>query len=154
MKSTGHAKIRWSARNVVLVAGLTVVGACGQDGGGEEVSRSEFASEVNALCEAEHKEVDALFADFPEEPTPADIKALIGEFAPLISKYRDGVVSAGIPEGLEDEFARYVDKLDEVVDRYEEGSRDEDKAQALFNDEDQSLSGMEGELGLDVCAAR
>ncbi len=156
MKIAGHARIRRTASTVVLVAGLTVVGACSERGGDadQKVSRSEFASKVNALCEAEHKEVDALFAGFPEEPSPTDVKALIADFAPLIRDYRDGVVSAGTPEGFEDEYVRYVEKLDEVVDRYEEGGRDEDKAQALFNDEDQSLGRMEEELGLDVCASR
>lgn len=156
MKIAEHARTRRTASTVVLVAALTVVGACSERGGDadEKVSRSDFASEVNALCQAEHKEVDALFAGFPEEPSPADVKALIAKFAPLISKYRDGVMSAGTPEGLEDKYARYVEKLDEVVGRYEEGARDEDKAQALFNDDDQSLGRMEKELGLDVCASR
>ena len=109
---------------------------------------------MNALCEAEHEQVDKLFTDFPEEPTPEHMKELVGDFLPIIRQYRDDVKIVGPPSGNEDLYEDYVTLLDDAVSRYETASKDASKAEALFNEDDDRLSEIEKRLGLDVCASR
>lgn len=116
--------------------------------------REEFARRVNALCEAEHEVVDTLFTDFPEEPTPEHMRALVADFLPIIREYRDDVKAVGPPSGNEELYDEYVTLLDEAVARYEAASTDAAQAEALFNEDDDRLSDIEERLGLDVCASR
>ena len=139
----------------LAVATLAAIGgACGSGEDARAVSRDEFARRVNALCEAEHEQVDKLFTDFPEEPTPEHMKELVGDFLPIIRQYRDDVKSVGPPSGNEDLYEDYVTLLDDAVSRYETASKDASKAEALFNEDDDRLSEIEKRLGLDVCASR
>ena len=137
----------------VAVSAAIVGGACGGEDD-SNVSQEEFVKQVNALCTAEHEKVDALFTDFPEEPTPDQIQRLIDGFTPILREYRDDVKDVGAPEGKADEYERYTERLDDIVARYEAAAGDAEAAQALFNEDDTSLGEMEAELGLDVCASR
>lgn len=152
---TNHRRIRRRRLTAVAVASLALIGgACGSGGDADAVSRDEFATRVNALCEAEHEEVDKLFTDFPEEPTPEDMKELVADFLLIIREYRDDVKSVGPPSGNEDLYDEYVTLLDDAVSRYEVASTDAAKAEALFNEDDNRLSDIEKRLDLDVCASR
>lgn len=146
-----HKRIRWATRGLLLAAGV-LMAACGGDRA--ELSQAEFAKSVNALCEAEHAEVDKLFANFPEEPTPEQMQNLVSDFTPIIREYREDVRAVGAPADSEALYTEYLDLLDEAVSKYEAASEDPAKAEALFQEDDTRLSTIEGDLGLEVCASR
>ena len=134
---------------------LAATPACGDDDDDESVSAEDFAAAVNTLCEEEHERVDAMFTDFPEEPTPADVQALIADFAESFEEYRDGLVAVGSPEGREETSEEYIEAVNAHLERLEAGAVDEDKAMELFNEEgDDTLAELETALGLDTCASR
>lgn len=137
-----------------LVVGLPLLSACGDDDD-TAVAPEEFQREVNTLCEEEHARVDAMFEDFPEEPTPEDMQQLIGEFASTFETYRDGLVAAGPPEGQQAEYDDYVDVVNSHLADLKRGADDAAEAERLFNQEGEDpLNPLEQELGLDVCASR
>lgn len=143
----------WGVAAGGLVATIAVVsGACGS--GDDRTTAAEFTSKVNALCEAEHAEIDALFEDFPEEPTARDMQQLVVDFTPIIRQFRADVMEVGEPSDKQAEYRRYTELLDEAVERYEVAGLDAEKAQALFNEEDNRMAEVERKLGLDVCASR
>ncbi len=147
-----HTRTGRLAAGGVLVAIVITAGACG--GGGSAISPKEFATKVNALCKAEHKEVDALFKDFPDEPSPERTQQLVVDFTPIIRQSRTRVMEIGAPSGKERQYQRYAELLDEALERYEAAGRDAAKAEALFNEDDTRMADAERDLGLDVCASR
>lgn len=146
-------KRSWGVAGGGLVAAAAVVlGACGE--GDDRPSAAGFASKVNALCEAEHGKVDALFENFPEEPTPQDMQQLVVDFTPIVRQFRADVIEVGEPSGKEAEYRRYAELLDEMVERYEAAGQDAEKAEAMFNEEGTEMADAERDLGLAVCASR
>lgn len=140
---------------MVMIAVALAFAGCGSDDESDAVGPAEFERRVNALCSDEHERVDAMFKDFPDEPTREDVQALIGMFAGSFREYRDELVEVGPPEGREADYEDYIDVVGTHLAKLDRGADDPEEAERLFNEEGEDpLAEVERKLGLDVCASR
>ena len=103
----------------------TTAGATGATGAtGEPLSKDEFITEADAICEAGDQEIDAEAQDFfPEGGSPgaAEEEAFVSEVVvPNIQEQLDGIAALTPPEGDEDEVQAILAAAQQAVDELEE----------------------------------
>lgn len=103
-------------RFVLLLAVVSLLAACGSDG--DQLSEEEFLAQANEICRVGNQEIndsfEALFADFPEEPTEEEVQQIIDEngqtllddFESNLGGQIDDLRDLNGPSDLEDELDR------------------------------------------------
>ena len=110
-------------RNLTLVAlaalasGLVAAG-CGDDDGGEALSKEEFVVQGNAICARGNAEIGAAGEKVGGPPGTPEFDAFVTDtLAPNIQGQIDDIRALGPPEEDADQVNAMLDEVQAVVDR-------------------------------------
>jgi hypothetical protein len=132
----------------------TTAGATGATGAtGEPLSKDEFITQADAICEAGDKKIDAAAQETFSggQPSQAEQEQFVTEdVVPNIQEQVDGLRALTPPEGDEDEVSAILDSAQDAIDQIEsdpgtltEGANGDDP----FSEANQ----LAKEYGLTVC---
>jgi hypothetical protein len=134
----------------VLVLGLGLA-ACGDDE--ERLSQDEFVEQGQAICREGNEEIEALFADLPQDeiPTEEELEPLFDDFVSNVRGQIDDIDELSPPEDIEDDVDAFVSDARDALDEVEDGG-----AEALLQEEGEDpfaeVNEQAAELGLSECA--
>jgi hypothetical protein len=149
-------RARRVAALAVVAGSAALVAGCGS-GGGDRLSRGEFVSQADAICEEYEGKLDALGA-------PQNAEQL-GEFAdqalPIAREGRDKLGELRPPEDLEgtyDDWLEQGDRSIELVEDLQDAAEDQDSAEIQRIAQraeaiDSEANRLAGELGFEQCGA-
>jgi hypothetical protein len=140
----------------LLAIVVLVLAATGCGGDGDRLTREEFASQANAICQDFEQKIDDLGA--PENLD--DIEGFADDAAEIAGDGRDELADLNPPEELEADYDRLLETLDEAIENIErigEAAADGDEAEVGRIAEegeakDEDSDRLARELGLDDCA--
>jgi hypothetical protein len=135
---------------------VLVLAACGGGGdSGARLSKAEFQSQANAICDKYQKQLDTL-----KTPTSLDeIPDLVDQALAILNKEVDEIAALNPPEDLQTQFDAMIaasDKTKKAADDLSTAAKASDQAgvqkaldegNAASNQADQ----IAGQLGLDSC---
>lgn len=139
----------------VGVLALVVAGCGGSGGGGDRLSKEEFQSQANAICDKYQKQLGAL----PEPQSIDDLPDAVSQALALIDRQIEEIGNLNPPQELQDDFDAMMEQADKTrdaandlsqaaKDRDEQGIQDAiDQGQAASKEADKFASN----LGLDAC---
>jgi hypothetical protein len=137
-----------------VLAGAGLV-ACGDDGGGDALTQSEFEDQANAICDEGNDEIDAeandFFADVPsgEAPSEDDESAFVNDvLVPNVQGQIDDIRDLDAPEDIQDDLNATLDQAEEILDQIS------DDPSIAFSDEDpfDEINAELDDLGLTSCS--
>jgi hypothetical protein len=140
----------------VVGAALVVAGCGGNGGGGDRLTREEYASQANAICADFKRDVDALEA-------PQSFEGVV-EYAekarPIFDEHLGRLKDLSPPEELEDTVDRWLatgDRARQRLDDLEAAARDRDERrfaelQAELAREDRESDRLARQVGATTCA--
>ena len=140
----------------LLVISLLAVAAAGCGGGGDRLTREEFASQANAICQ----DFEQRISDLDEPENIGDVENFADEAAEIASDGRDELGDLNPPEELEGDYDRLLESLDEAIEdigRLGDAAADGDEAEVQRIAEegeakDEESDELARELGLGDCA--
>ena len=149
---------RWIALLLVLVAGSVVAG-CGGGGDSERVTAAELVQRADEICGKERSS----FARVQAQPPP-NASVAADQTQELIQVTRDAnsqLRDLRPPESLQDQYNRYLEARDRVVDQMNRGrdaAQDQDSAaygaaQAAVARDAAERRKLARALGLRVCGS-
>jgi hypothetical protein len=137
----------------VAVAVLALAG-CGGSGGGR-LSASEYRSEADAIC----AEANTKLTDLGSPSTPAELRELMKKARPTLERAIDDLEALKPPESLASKADEWNGKNDQLLEKYDELSKETDlaqlqkKAQELGQLNEETNAFARAQLGLHECAA-
>ena len=140
----------------LLVIPLLAVAAAGCGGGDDRLTREEFASRANAICQ----DFEQRISDLDEPQNIGDVEDFADDAAEIAADGRDELADLNPPEELEEDYDRLLESLDEAIDdigRLGDAAADGDEAEVQEIAEegeakDEESDKLARELGLDDCA--
>jgi len=143
---------------LVSVAGLASLGvaACGDDDdGGDALTQEEFVDQGNQICSDGNDELDAAFADLPDdaEPTPDQISEFADTFEENVSGQIDAIDDLVPPDDIADDVDEILADARDDLDTFVTLIRDDPEA-AFAQEEDPfaDVSERLTDIGLTECA--
>ena len=132
----------------ILVAGC---------GGDDRLTREEFISEADAICE----EFDQRLEDVPEPESADDVERFADEARPVIEDGLAELRAFQPPEELEEQWNELMDKNDDALEMLDDlsqaaASADEARIQELSEEasrQDAETDRMAREIGLENCGS-
>lgn len=134
------------------VGGLGLAG-CGDDDDG--LSKGEFATKGDAICNDSNSRFQEAFAEFEgREPSPAELQPVLQKVVEILDDALADFRDLRAPEDFEDDYDAALDKADAIRDQFEGASKDEAKATALLSGEDPFTEVNEelATLGITKCS--
>ena len=139
---------------LALASAAFLLAACG--GGGDRLSRDEFASQGNRICEKFEAKIDEL-----ENPRSLpELRAYVDQARPIFEEGVADLRELEPPEDLQDRYDDFLETADAAVARLDELSAaaedgDQEAVQRIADraaQEDRESDRIARELGLDDCA--
>jgi hypothetical protein len=136
------------------VTTATLVAGCGGD---DRLTREEFVSEAEAICE----EFDQRVEDVPDAESADDVERYVDEVRPVIEEGLDELRALQPPEELEEQWNELMDKNDEAVEvlddfRQAAASADEARLQEISEEvsrQDAETDRLARAIGLENCTS-
>jgi hypothetical protein len=147
--------MRGALAAAVGLLALLVAGCGGGSGDGARLSKSDFQSQANAICDKYQEQLDAL-----QKPQTLDeIPALVDQALAIIDKEIEEISQLKPPEELQSDFDAMIeqaDKTKKAADDLSAAAKDKDqadvaKAIAAGQTASKEADTLAGELGLDAC---
>jgi hypothetical protein len=134
------------------VTAATLVAGCGGD---DRLTREEFVSEADAICE----EFDQRLDDVPEPESADDVERFADEARPVIEDGLAELRALQPPEELEEQWNELMDKNDEALEVLDDlsqaaASADEARLQEISEEasrQDAETDRMARAIGLENC---
>jgi hypothetical protein len=102
----------------LLAAGLIVAG-CGDDDGGETLSKQDYIAKADANCQKADKELNA--SEPQNKPSKAEVEKFVtDELVPNIQGQIDYIRGLNGPSEIEDQVNPILDEAQEGLDQLEE----------------------------------
>lgn len=121
----------------LLVACSLIVPACGDDASGSPSapapSEAAYVAEGNALCERIGGEIQAVFPDFPGEPTVEQVMKLAADLSPVLQDWRRSVSALAPPSSAERGHAQLLAALQSSIASLDDAAKSADGARALLD---------------------
>jgi hypothetical protein len=135
------------------VAALVLAAACGGDDG---LSREEFVSEADAICQEFDQRVD----DVEQPQSPDDVERYVDEVRPVIEDGLNELEGLQPPEEFEDQWNQLVARNDESLEALDDLRRaaangDVERLQEISEEasrRDDESDRIAREIGLQECA--
>ena len=154
---------------VSLVAGLSLA-ACGDDGGGESLSKEDFIAQADAICADHGTQLDAIFEEAFAEVDETDMDdpqaaaqqyaGVVADSEPVMRDQVEALRALEPPEADADELNSQLDALDaavtEFVDLTEDGAAGDEAALAAIESDVDPFAAVNErafEYGLRVCGS-
>lgn len=141
----------------VAVGVLAFVAGCGGSGGGggDRLSREEFQSQANAICEKYQKQLDAL----PQPQSIDDLPDAVSQALTLIDRQIEEIGNLNPPEEFQEDFDAMMEQADKTRDAandLSEAAKDQDQQGIQDAIEQGQTASQEADnfasnLGLDAC---
>ena len=137
----------------VSACALLALAGCGDDGGSEseELSRSEFIEQADAICKESNERIEAAEDDFadPESPTQEEIETAVDDILiPELRSQLEDLRDLEPPAEDADEVDAINDALASAIEALEE-----DWKSALQNDVLAEPSELAADYGLEDCGS-
>jgi hypothetical protein len=136
-----------------LAAGLIVAGCGG--GGGDRLSKAEFVSRADGICQQYEAKLDALGTPQNQK----ELAAFADKAVPIAKQGRDDLGDLNPPEDLEDEYDAWLEQGDKAIDIVERlrtaaGDGDQAEIQKIAQEAEQTdreANRLAGQIGFKRC---
>ena len=143
-------------RRLLVISLLALAAAGCGGGGGDRLTREEFASQANAICQ----DFEQRISDLDEPENIGDVEDFADDAAEIAADGRDELADLNPPEELEEDYDRLLGSLDEAIEdigRLGDAAADGDEAEVQRIAEegeakDEESDELARELGLGDCA--
>jgi hypothetical protein len=133
----------------LLTAGVLVAAGCGDDE--ERLTEEEFLEQGNTACAEGNEEIEALFAELPQDevPTEEQIEPLFDDLVDAVRGQVDAIDELSPPEELEDDVDQLVSDARDALEEIEDGG-----PSSLLSEDDPfaEVNEQAADLGLTECA--
>jgi hypothetical protein len=133
----------------VAVAGVVLAG-CGDDGGGEAISKDEFVEEANEICASNAAALEEEAEQLGPSPSEDDrAEFLGGTLVPNVQTQIEDIRGLGFPEGDEEELDAVLSDAEEILDDIEADPAEYVDGEDPFTEVNAALD----EYGLTECGS-
>jgi hypothetical protein len=146
-----------TAQRLCIALGVTAATLVAGCGGDDRLTREEFVSEADAICE----EFDQRLDDVPEPESADDVERFADEARPVIEDGLAELRALQPPEELEEQWNELMDKNDEALEVLDDlsqaaASADEARLQEISEEasrQDAETDRMARAMGLENCGS-
>jgi hypothetical protein len=146
-----------TAPRLCIALGVTAAILVAGCGGDDRLTREEFVSEAEAICE----EFDQRLEDVPEPESADDVERFADEARPVIEDGLAELRALQPPEELEEQWNELMDKNDEALEVLDDlsqaaASADEARLQEISEEasrQDAETDRMARAMGLENCGS-
>jgi hypothetical protein len=146
-----------TAPRLCIALGVTTATFVAGCGGDDRLTREEFVSEAEAICE----EFDQRVEDVPDAESADDVERYVDELRPVIEDGLGELRALQPPEELEEQWNELMDKNDEALEVLDDlsqaaASADEARLQEISEEasrQDAETDRMARAIGLENCGS-
>lgn len=139
-----------------FASGVILAAGCGGEGGGDRLTRDEFVSRAEEICE----EYDGRIEEIPEPESEEQLGEYTDELVQIVEEGVAEFRELRPPEELQDEYDRWMESNEEAVDAareldqaVEEGDAGRlTEIQAEAEQKEEEADELARDLGLEECA--